>query len=63
MQLVESIFSEEDAREIFKIPLSACKAKDRFYLAHSPTGVYAVKSAYVVARELKRKKRKRNIRR
>ena len=51
---VDTLFLPHEAEEIKKIPLSSCLPADRQIWACSPNGVFNVRSAYWVAREMGR---------
>lgn len=48
-------FSEEDRKEISKVPISMCGGKDKLSWIHSPMGIYTVKIGYAVAKVMKQR--------
>lgn len=60
-ELLEKVCNEADVKEILKIPLSLEVGKHRLYWCHSSTGVYTVKSGYMVARGQKKEKKRRKV--
>ena len=53
---VKAMFSEEDCKRITSIPLSICNGKDRLVWPYSTTGVYTIKTRYIVAKEIQKEK-------
>ena len=53
-EAVDVLFLPHEAEEIKKIPLSSCLPADRQIWACNPNGVFNVRSAYWVAREMGR---------
>ena len=54
-ELIAQVFEEEKGRKIMRIPLSVQPMKNRIYWVMSSTGVYTVKSRYILAKNMKRR--------
>lgn len=54
--LIESVFSDEDFKRIGDIPLSMTGYKDRLIWTLSKSGQYTVKTGYLVAKDLNKRK-------